>query len=469
MEAKVIDTQGNYAETLALASKTLNVDPQTGFAPTIWGSWQTIWTGQEIIGATRERTIVTGGQWRGVSGGGSIPIYDTQTTTVVKEQTKEIIDTGIQSRTGRTVSVVEQFDKTSVGDRVVSRNLLAHMRSRNIQFVAKKVKPLTQMYAFFDGIDVTRYCVPKLLEISMISGTFQVGEKIIGTSRPTGLGPNWQTLLPTITFRVSQSNHREGRYDSPTIVYPFDPYTNNTLPSKYSSTSTILNVDLASLANQTEGTFSGWVESGMILKGQTSDAQATITNVRLVSDIAANLQGSFYIPDPNIIGFPKFESGNKILTLISNDSNNKDQSTTYAEERFTSQGTLETVQENIISVRNARIETQETSQSRNVSKTSGTIVTSSETISSSSRSVLVGYYDPLAQTFLVEDETGVFLTRCDVFFRTKDDMDIPVSIQIRTTEMGTPTQKIIPFSEVTLDPNNINTSLDGSVATSFTF
>ena len=47
VEARVINTEGNFAQTLAEASRTLNVDPQTGFAPTIWNSWQTNWTGEK--------------------------------------------------------------------------------------------------------------------------------------------------------------------------------------------------------------------------------------------------------------------------------------------------------------------------------------------------------------------------------------------------------------------------------------
>ena len=73
------------------------------------------------------------------------------------------------------------------------------------------------------------------------------------------------------------------------------------------------------------------------------------------------------------------------------------------------------------------------------------------------------------QSFLVEDETGVFLTRCDVYFRTKDDMDIPVVFQIRSMKDGLPSQHVLPFSEVVLDPNDVNISSDGSVATSFVF
>ena len=90
-------------------------------------------------------------------------------------------------------------------------------------------------------------------------------------------------------------------------------------------------------------------------------------------------------------------------------------------------------------------------------------------LSTRSERVEIGWYDPLAQSFLVEDETGVFLTRCDVYFRTKDDMDIPVVFQIRSMKDGLPSQHVLPFSEVVLDPNDVNISSDGSVATSFVF
>ena len=70
---------------------------------------------------------------------------------------------------------------------------------------------------------------------------------------------------------------------------------------------------------------------------------------------------------------------------------------------------------------------------------------------------------------MVDDETGVFLTKCDVFFASKDDVDIPITFQLREMKGGVPTQRVIPFSEVILEPSQVNTSSDGSVATTFTF
>ena len=485
VEAKIINTQGNYAETLATANRTLNVDPQTGFSPTIWNAWETNWTGSDVTQSTSTRTrsisggesgrrmrVFVGGE-SGLNGqnfwgqGGQTTVFD----TVVQETLREVRDTGVQKRTGNRTIVTEQFDQTSVGDRVVSRNVISFMRSRNIQFISKKVKPLTQMYAFFDGVDVTKYCVPKLLEINMTSGTFQTGETVVGSVRETGLvGAAVEGIRSRITFRVAQPNHKEGPYNVATTTFSLNPYTSQVLQGTYSSTSTILNVDTFSLSNEPQGQFSGRVESGMILVGKTSGAQASIANVRLISDISATLIGSFNIPNPNFNIHPKFETGSKVLTLINNDSNDQNAATTIAEEGFTSSGTLETVQENIISVRNARIQNKQEFEDRAISRTTGTQVISTQTISSSNpRTVDIQWYDPLAQSFLVEDSTGVFLTRCDVFFRSKDDTDIPVTFQIRTMQGGFPTQKILPFSEIILEPNQVSTSGDGSVATSFVF
>ena len=146
------------------------------------------------------------------------------------------------SREGTRTIVTEQFDQESIGDRTVSRDVIPFMRSRNVSFFAKKVKPLTRMYPFFDGQDVSKYCVPKLLEIAMTSGTFQVGETVVGRPKEVGI----QRLAPGapgITFRVAQANHREGVYDSPDVVYRENPYNAQPLSETYSSTSTLLNVD----------------------------------------------------------------------------------------------------------------------------------------------------------------------------------------------------------------------------------
>ena len=470
IEAKFINVEGNYDRVLADAVRNLNVDPQTGFAPTVWNSWVANWTGQERITSTRTRSQT---RWFGWG----------MTTNTIQDQLLEVIDTGVESRSGTRAVFSEQIDNTSVGDRVVSRDLIPFMRSRNISFAAHGIKPNTRVYAFFDGVDVTNYCVPKLLEISMISGTFEVGETIDGSVITTGLNPDSGENLPTLICRVAQLNHRNGPYNAPELTYPENPYTGQPLGSTYSSTSTILNIDNFSLSNIAQGQFSGYTEPGMILVGRTSGAQAQVTAIRLISDITATVSGSLFIPDPNVNVNPRFETGTKSFVLINDEDGDPDFATTSATESFVSSGTLETVQENIVSVRNGRVDLVEQNQQRNARRSTGTQVVSSSVIAS--RTVVwpppppppprrpppppPRRWDPIAQSFYVEESEGVFITRCGIYFRTVDQSNVPVVLQIRTMELGLPTQKVLPFSEVFLQPEEITVSADGSAVTFFEF
>ena len=126
----------------------MNVDPQTGFAPTVWNSWETNWTGEDIIEHTRVRTDVQGGEWvgwAGQPGGGKRPAWGLRVTTTLEETVRSGRRTGVESITGQRVVVTEDWDRTSVGDRTISRDLVPYCRQRNVEFVAKRMKPLTRM------------------------------------------------------------------------------------------------------------------------------------------------------------------------------------------------------------------------------------------------------------------------------------------------------------------------------------
>ena len=438
LEANIIDVEGNFTQSVQDLTDMFGGDPQSGFGSVVWNSWEEIWSG--VNQDPRPANIRTRDEWQGNQ------LW--RTTFTVTDQI----------RTGTRRIVTETFDQESQGDRLVSRDLISFMRSRNIQFVGSRVKPSTRHYAFMDGRNVTPYCVPKLLEIAMISGTFQVGETVTGTTRPLGVLPiTNDDASPSIRFRVAQSNHLEGPYNSPTKTYTTSPYGSNIVPSSYSTTSTTLNVDTFSLANEAQGTYWGWIEQDMILVGGTSGAQATISNVRLISDLGSNILGSLFLPNPNISNNPRFETGTKTFTLINSASNDINAATSQSDQTFSSTGILNTVQEDIVSVRNASVSIEQVEETR--TQTTQTNRTLLQTVNR----------DPLAQSFFVEDSTGVFLTSCEVFFATVDENDLPVTFQLRTMQNGLPTTKVIPFSEVNLSPSDITISNDGSIGTTFTF
>ena len=79
-----------------------------------------------------------------------------------------------------------------------------------------------------------------------------------------------------------------------------------------------------------------------------------------------------------------------------------------------------------------------------------------------------GWGDPLAESFLVEADGGMFLTSIDLYFKSKST-NLPVSIEVRNMVNGYPGQTVLPFSIVTKNPADVNISDDGSAVTTFTF
>jgi hypothetical protein len=346
-----------------------------------------------------------------------------------------------------------------LGTSVVSTEIVHVMRSRNIEFIAKRLKPKTKVYAFFDNVDMNKYVVPKLIEVQMESGTFTVGETVVGTVGTT-----------SIKFRLATANHKYGPYNQPEQVYTDNPYSPTQLiPISYSTTSTILNVDTASLELQSASGFYGHIITNMQLRGETSKAVAKVTDVRLVSDVSGTVIGSLFIPDSRLQSTPSFETGTKTFTLTTSSTNTPIIGATdsIADVKFRSSGTINNTEEVTLRTRNANVErtsrTEErTSTSRETELTAGTTFINRTVVQTR-------WVDPIAQSFEVPEETGIFITKCDLFFRTKDTNNLPITMQIRTMQTGLPTTTIIPFAEVVLDPSQVNVSEDGRTPTTFTF
>ena len=54
---------------------------------------------------------------------------------------------------------------------------------------------------------------------------------------------------------------------------------------------------------------------------------------------------------------------------------------------------------------------------------------------------ILGYQDPLAQSFIVNTRGGVFATSVEFYFGAKDTA-LPATVQLRHMENGFPTQKV---------------------------
>ena len=282
----------------------------------------------------------------------------------------------------------------------------------------------------------------------MNSGVFQINETVEGFEGANRL----------ISFRTCQPNHKAGSISAPSSTFGSNPYnTSVTLATTYSASSTIINVDIASLTEEAQGRFFGYIKNGIKLVGQTSGATATVSNIRLISDNVGGLQGSFFFRDPLSTPVPavRFKNGEKTFRLTSSSTNALADigapSISSADATYRTSGVVDTLRQTEVVIRNLP------------APPPPVIITNTIV-----QVIEVDNGDPLAQSFTV-DETGCFLTSVDIFMRSKDVKE-QLTVQVRTMELGTPTLiQVQEFAQVVLDPSQVNISEDASLATNVKF
>ena len=429
-----------------------------GMAPSIFNSSETTWSGVETV-IDEENINVS----RSVSMDAN---FVTTTTNFDIRQTLE--ERGIEREFARQVTPKnEQF---SLGERVIDINVLYNCRTRNIEVIGKQLRPNTRYFLFMENVNLTGFCIPKLLPITMVRGSFATGDIIESGISIQVLGQ------PEIKFRAAQSNHKSGAFNSPTSTFPTEPYNNTSLTSAYSSTSTTLNVDTADLADFVKPDRIGYTTPGMVLVNSTGTAEAEVNSIKLISDEGGNLIFSLHIPDPKITSNPKFTTGANTIRLTTSPTNDLNllPGEVSAETVYNATGFSQTTQEQILSFRTAEV-TKVQVDEQVVTRISENIIEDQVSVSRRRRRRC----DPLAQSFSVPRESkssdgtirssdGIFITGGEVYVRTKDDT-IPLNITIRTMQNGTPTKTIVPFADVDIEPGDISVSEDGSIGTKFTF
>ena len=307
-----------------------------------------------------------------------------------------------------------------------------HIRSRNVAFTANGLRPVARFYPFFDsvsGIDI----VPKLLEISMVNGIFQKGETVEAYD---------STGEQVAIFRIAQPDHKLGDINFPQETFNANPYnTSVSLGSVYSASTSVLNIDVLSMADEAQGKYFGYIPtSGVTLLGQSSGAQANVENVRLVADTFGDLYGSFFIRNPLTTPPPplRFRTGVSTFKLTSSSEN------------------AEPLPGSLL------ISSGETTY-----RTEGRIDTFTTTIIQTVRRRR-RRFDPLAQSFTT-DESGAFITAVDLFFGSKDP-EQKLTVELRTMELGIPTNTLVQdYARVVVNPSDINISNNAEIPTRIKF
>jgi hypothetical protein len=195
--------------------------------------------------------------------------------------------------------------------------------------------------------------------------------------------------------------------------------------------------------------------SSHTFNGQTSWPSTLSTRVDLTTDASGSLSGFFIVPNNTTM---QFRTGQRIFRLTDSLTNTTNTVTTYSEAIYEAAGLIESKENVVLSTRVPRID--RTSVSENQTTFERGVV--------ASQSQVTGWWDPLAQTIMVDEPGGIFTTSIDLYFESFDP-NVPVSIHLVTTLVGIPTMNIIPFSKVTKTLTAANVSADASVATKFLF
>ena len=459
----------NIDSTYNAISELLGIEDREngGMASSMWNTHETTWGGMELVSEDIvSSTVINSSSSQSVSGFVS-GMGRLRTTTTTNTTSNDVLQTfeqsGVEKELGLFLSSSEEV--IDLGTKVVSTDIIHNTRTRNIEIVGKRLKPNTKYYVFMENQDVSAYCVPKLLPITMTRGSFQEGDIVKTSNASIGI-PG----IPSILFRVATSNHKTGPFNSPTETYTVSPYDNSSIPNVYSSSSTILNVDTAGLAVHTEADHLGWVTPGMPLASNSGNGEATVGDLSLISDDKGSLIISLHIPDPKLASNPKFTTGESTIRLTTSpiNANKLDPGGSSAETTYFTSGTRNNTQEQAINIKSPIVDRRFTGVENDVTRIQTNLL---EDVIDTDIDVDEEWYDPLAQSFLVarsEYQDGVFITGGDLFFKTKDQR-IPVTVQIRTMRDGSPTTTILPFGEVEIDPSDVNLSDDSSVATPFEF
>lgn len=282
----------------------------------VWDDWRTVVKGVtssvvDNYGTTTNSSTITDAS----TGGKTV----TNSTLVTNAQSVTTTDVSIKSG----VEILTSSTKTltsDLGTKVIDTSIVPYIRSKVLDFAAQHMKPETTLYATFDGIDVTDYCLPAV-EI-VVNGTFdKTAEKVKSGSKVA-------TILLAKSDRV------------------------------------FVKTDADSTGEFEQDDQLSWYVNG---SWTTSGSASSVTRrTSLETNENGDIAGYFDIPDPNA-GSIKFRTGELIFRLSDSLSKN---STTAAEVKYIAQGLSQSTERTLVSTRVASATVKPVSNINTTSTTS---------------------------------------------------------------------------------------------------
>jgi len=472
--------EGSYDTLTEQASQGV-IDLNLG---TVWNAWNDTWSGSKQDTNRRVNPATTSGNIK------------TTTTTITTEQRVG------QTRSGIRTSLVPKEVRKSLGDRVIGLSLVPFIRAADISFVSKGMKPNTRVYAFFDGVDVNDEVTPTGSSAGaalttdangQVSGIFAIPKV---TPRPIAIR---MVMTEKEKFEYQYAGQKIWRSGRRTFRL-----TSNPANSLTGDIFTVAEQDYVAkgMKKTIQGTIVSTREANYAQTKVSEDTVITRVGQRTESETQVVEQKIHHDPqegNTDVSHTPQFythfnAAGDTPYTTKVVDG--IDTGEVVSGQKWKDKAEREDAVPYVSNVTNQiNPEQQKAVRQTSVKNTSGntsTPTSNSSTSSGSKPSVNVqqgfsipavttsgpmvkfypgrcnGYMDPVAQSFLVSTNGGVFVSSIDLYFSSKST-NMPVTVQLRTMLNGYPTREIIPFGEITMDAADINVSTTGETATTFTF
>ena len=385
-----------------------------------WGRWEDVGGRKNISSSSSSKTTsnTISRQNTGISHDEGW--LQRQTTTSFKSTTtwqQEQLREGVA-----TTNIDSNVISDSLGDRITELNYIPYMRSIPVLIKSEQLKKNTKLYPFFDGVSMSsrcsppsknEYCTPaSKINCSSISGIFR-------------------------TDAYAEEDIK-GQTSGATAVVVFQ--TNGYI--------SVVNI---------KGTFT----VGETVKGIRTGASGVVSSVEISSlgdPIISGDNGEvafvWTIPNDSAL---KFMTGEREFS-ITDQISNADPVHTYAKGSFKTHGLSSKQEDTVLSTKTITFDKEPVRQSRTENRSTST---------SGSKSSVSGWFDPIAQSFMINEAGGCFLTKLDIWFQSKDTEEA-VICEIRNMVNGYPAE--IAMAETTLQPERVNISeASPGTATTFTF
>jgi hypothetical protein len=302
---------------------------------------------------------------------------------------------------------------STLGTTVVDVQSVPYIRQSTVLGIGKLFKPKARLYPFIENTSISQYVKPlKVLRISTITGPGFIDNQ--GAYESLSI----RTVAATAGTQTGTAKVAIYSQESTTIA------GNRLLTISDETGTSAINRFVVGLTSGTVGK----IEE--IFTGTYNDA--------LTPDEFGNLGFQFDIPANT------FKTGERTIRLIDNDANDTQIEQSIGQARYIATGQVQSKQATLLTTR---------------------------LIQNTRTTVQVGYYDPLAQSFIIEPADyplGLHVSSVEVYFKSKSST-VPVELQIRNNVNGYPeSQPTIPFGSVVLTADRVSVSDTGAVATKFT-